>query len=381
MANRIQLRRDSYDNWNRINPVLADGEPGLDYDSNKIKIGDGETQWSSLPYATEVIGPTLATVATSGDYTSLTNRPDNPVDFLGDRQVSNHLQFLRYDKFTDLVEFSTDFKVVTSNVVVWPGGTIHQDKVGDVAFARDAVYYCYQEPNAYTVTYSGSTNWVPAGWIKLDTKGPGAPPQVGDKLTDGVYTSTIQSIESGWGVWYADVYMMLINISPAISSWKNGSGSLTVYTGSEPHTVNWAKIGSEVATAPAHNTSNGVAGQTAYDDNYIYRCVQSNLSDIIAGVYATPASVSGNNQSQGTGYVNVLDINMVAAPQIGWTVSDGSNQRTITGVLRQNSAWGYIYTLTLNNTIDWSAPTSLTILSQLAQSGVWKRTALNADTW
>jgi hypothetical protein len=52
MANKIQLRRDTATNWSRINPVLADGEPGLDITNNKIKLGDGTTPWNGLLYLT-----------------------------------------------------------------------------------------------------------------------------------------------------------------------------------------------------------------------------------------------------------------------------------------------------------------------------------------
>jgi Major tropism determinant N-terminal domain len=270
MANRIQIRRDSQQNWEISNPVLSDGELGLNYDNNKIKVGNGEDVWISLPYATGI--PTLS-------YNDLNDKPFIPdtLQSLISYQASNNRQFLRFNSGTSAIEFSSDFRVVPSSGVVYPGGTIGIDKVGDVAFSQGTTYYCYQEPNAYTVTYSGSTNWVPAGWIKLDTKGPGAPPQVGDKLTDGVYTSTIQSIEAPWGVQYSNVSFMLINISPAISSWKNGSGSLTVYTGSSPNLNCWARIGSEIVAAPATNTSVGIVGQMAFDENYIYRCVQSNV--------------------------------------------------------------------------------------------------------
>jgi hypothetical protein len=48
MANRIQIRRDSEANWESINPVLADGEPGLNYDNNQVKYGDGESDWMTL---------------------------------------------------------------------------------------------------------------------------------------------------------------------------------------------------------------------------------------------------------------------------------------------------------------------------------------------
>lgn len=50
MANRIQLRRDTAANWTAVNPVLTQGEIGLELNTGKIKIGTGTTAWSSLPY-------------------------------------------------------------------------------------------------------------------------------------------------------------------------------------------------------------------------------------------------------------------------------------------------------------------------------------------
>lgn len=56
MANKIQLRRDTAANWSRANPILDDGEPGLDTTNNKIKYGDGVTRWNSLAYASAAAG-------------------------------------------------------------------------------------------------------------------------------------------------------------------------------------------------------------------------------------------------------------------------------------------------------------------------------------
>lgn len=50
MAIQIQIRRDSAADWTSENPILADGEMGLESDTNKIKFGDGSTAWSSLSY-------------------------------------------------------------------------------------------------------------------------------------------------------------------------------------------------------------------------------------------------------------------------------------------------------------------------------------------
>lgn len=50
MANQIQIRRDTAANWTSINPILAEGELGLEKETGKIKIGDGLNSWRSLGY-------------------------------------------------------------------------------------------------------------------------------------------------------------------------------------------------------------------------------------------------------------------------------------------------------------------------------------------
>ena len=53
MAKRIQLRRDTTANWDRVNPVLAQGEIGVDLTAKNIKVGDGINVWSQLNYVVE----------------------------------------------------------------------------------------------------------------------------------------------------------------------------------------------------------------------------------------------------------------------------------------------------------------------------------------
>ena len=48
---RIVTRNDSSTNWETTNPVLLKGEMGVATDLNKIKIGDGITEWNKLPYS------------------------------------------------------------------------------------------------------------------------------------------------------------------------------------------------------------------------------------------------------------------------------------------------------------------------------------------
>lgn len=66
---RLQVRRDTAAAWTAENPVLADGEPGMERDTGKVKYGDGITPWASRPYASA--GP-------QGPPGTLTPDPDYP---------------------------------------------------------------------------------------------------------------------------------------------------------------------------------------------------------------------------------------------------------------------------------------------------------------
>ena len=50
MSVRIQFRRGTAAEWTAANPVLAEGELGIELDTDFIKIGDGTTAWNSLSY-------------------------------------------------------------------------------------------------------------------------------------------------------------------------------------------------------------------------------------------------------------------------------------------------------------------------------------------
>ncbi len=130
MADKIQIRRDTAANWATQNPVLSQGELGAETDTSKIKMGDASSTWNQLGYlidtgsyatstqlqtavsdlvdsapgaldtlnelaaalgddanfsttvtnaiATKATTSTLSAVATSGDYTDLSNRPTIP---------------------------------------------------------------------------------------------------------------------------------------------------------------------------------------------------------------------------------------------------------------------------------------------------------------
>lgn len=118
---RFQHRRATAARWAEVNPILREGELGIELDTRRMKFGDGVTRWNSLEYcskeilpasATELGGikaegktngysvevridpnthklyvpdypqiPKLGAVATSNDYNDLNNKPDIPAQY------------------------------------------------------------------------------------------------------------------------------------------------------------------------------------------------------------------------------------------------------------------------------------------------------------
>ena len=82
MTTRIKFRRDTAANWTAENPVLALGEPGFEQDTNKLKIGDGETAWSLLDYASGgsdslTSDHAISITVGNSEYFAIVNRANN----------------------------------------------------------------------------------------------------------------------------------------------------------------------------------------------------------------------------------------------------------------------------------------------------------------
>lgn len=86
---RIQLRRDTAANWESVNPVLAEGEIGIDLTNNKFKIGNGVDTYTSLPYA-------------SGDAETLTAQSPLEIEDNYSAQVTTS-DNMTYDTSTGLI--------------------------------------------------------------------------------------------------------------------------------------------------------------------------------------------------------------------------------------------------------------------------------------
>ena len=115
MAIRIQLRKDHPSVWDSADPVLAAGEFGFAWDSadsasfGRLKIGDGSTSWTNLPYFYSA-GDSAGNYASAGGAAAA---------WYGDRGVFSGGYSLSNDNTMDYVDITsasnaTDFGDLTT---------------------------------------------------------------------------------------------------------------------------------------------------------------------------------------------------------------------------------------------------------------------------
>lgn len=80
---RFKFRRDIKAVWELKNPILLDGEPGVENDTGRSKIGDGVHRWTELDYffpSEDVQAMIDAAIANGnpGDPTSLAAHINSP---------------------------------------------------------------------------------------------------------------------------------------------------------------------------------------------------------------------------------------------------------------------------------------------------------------
>lgn len=71
----FKLRRGQSTEWSNVNPLLADGEPGFELDTFKLKIGNGSDKWNDLPYVASPNGEVV--VDESVIFTVSSELPEN----------------------------------------------------------------------------------------------------------------------------------------------------------------------------------------------------------------------------------------------------------------------------------------------------------------
>jgi hypothetical protein len=202
MASKIRFRRDTEENWNLINPVLQQGEPGYNLTNQKLKIGDGSLSWDELSY--------LETSASSVDWEDVTNKPEL---FSGDYQDLTNQPTIP----TDISDLTDDTSLLNGlpegtrfvNPPTSSSGTTG-DQTGDISFSSSYIYYCTANyvqtqieltsiassgSTAGVIVFYGPDNVPPTDMSELSVIGPG----------NYIGVVTGPSIDQGGSMWHVPV--------------------------------------------------------------------------------------------------------------------------------------------------------------------------------
>ena len=283
MVTKLKIRRDNSTVWNLINPVLEQGEPAVELDTGRMKIGDGISTYVELPYtsstgaggtSTIAWGDITGTIASNGALaTALSNK-----EAKANKGIANGYAPLNED-------------------AVIPG--IHiPDRI----------------PKGVIVMWSGTLATIPAGWALCD--GTNGTPDLQNKFIRGATTATLPGTEGG-----ADTVTLATTNLP--------SHAHTTTTGSTG-----LNLSATASIAAAANDSTGLAGKyvpafaaanhlmsiklgnlqtSTHGDSFLYTLsgttyVMSLLGSGGTHTHTGTVSISGDGTTATTGSGQAIDI-------------------------------------------------------------------------
>jgi len=172
MASIIQIRRDTATNWTSANPILAQGELGLETDTLKVKAGDGSTAWNSASYLIDTGGYAAYSDATA-NFTGNLQKSGSPVvtaAYTGDVDVTGELIVDSYNETYAAVTSSSNATTVnceagnafshtlTENTTF----TFSNPPASGTAFSFSLEIIQDGSASGFTVTWPGAVDWPAA---------------------------------------------------------------------------------------------------------------------------------------------------------------------------------------------------------------------------
>ena len=103
----LQLKRGKKETWEKLNPILAYGEPGFVKETGELKIGDGVTAWNNLQNINAE--PLIVTANT-------TNPDDGPIVDIDGATIFEHIKTGRQVLLKFLDFFLSPVSVMTEQL-------------------------------------------------------------------------------------------------------------------------------------------------------------------------------------------------------------------------------------------------------------------------
>jgi hypothetical protein len=376
MAVQLQFRRGTASEWTNANPILAEGELGLELDSNKFKLGNGNTRWNSLLYtstfnitkdtSSDIAYPTYVTglgVISAGISTQgLVYKPSLGNIGIGTTNPTSKLWVDGSGYFSGIVtakEFSGDgskltgvtgFKIKSSETDSTKPQFItfvSTSSTTDVGISTNNLVFIPSSGNLGI----GTTNPTSKLWVDGDVLVTGISTLGTIKISSGIVTAS-----NGIATFYGD----FVGTATSTTNIPNLSGDIT----SNNKVTTLATVNSNVGTFGSDTsipsiTVNGKGLVTSVTTNSI-TVGDGQLSLGVSGTGLSGSATFTANQGTDTTFTitsNATNLN-TASTIVSRDASGNFNAGTITATQFSTGASGVGININ-NNTI--SGPTNLTI--------------------
>ncbi len=162
---RIQIRRGESTDWESIDPVLADGEMGIEIDTNKVKVGNNGANWTDLPYL-NVVPTDLDN--TLGDYVLVSDvgNAGGPakLDVDGNLLIPKSSIILEGSAANDYETTLTVTNPTADRTITFPDATGTVALTSDIAeFSQDAIDTALSVDGGMTKNYNDELNTIQLG--------------------------------------------------------------------------------------------------------------------------------------------------------------------------------------------------------------------------
>lgn len=293
MVTKLKIRRDNSAIWHLINPVLEQGEPAVELDTGKMKIGDGEHPYIALPYTSSTTAgtPTIAwgditgTIASNGALaTALSNK-----EAKANKGIANGYAPLNEDAVIPGIHILKGK----------PNGVPSLDEDGIVLREQlPPITIPDSIPKGVIVMWSGTKETIPTGWGLCDgTKGT---PNLIDRFVFG-------AVNAGTTGGSNNLTLTAANIPSHTHTIGSHTHTFSGTTGSTAH-------GHDIATTssgtPQASGATPLLGVTAAATTDIYRLlfdvIPANSGNHSHSFSGTTAGASGTTGS--AGYGTAIDI-------------------------------------------------------------------------
>ena len=386
MAVTIKLRRGTTSEWSSYNPVLAEGEVGIDLTLDKFKIGDGTTPWNSLGYAAATVAELnlkapLDSPSLTGVPTAPTASADTNTTQIATTQYVVGQGYLKSNQSISVSGDATGSGTTSINLTLANSGVSASTYGSSSQIPILAVDAKGRITSASTASVEGLPNQSGNNGKYLTTNGSSASWDTIDLGTDtqGNYVSQVTSNGSGLSITgsgeSASVVIENTGVT-ALSGTANeievsaSTGSITV---SLPSTINANTTGSAATLTNARTIALGgdLSGSASFDGSAsisITADIQPNsvvLGTDTTGNYVATASAGAGISISGSGSENAaITISNTGvrsltgtANQISVSASSGAITVSLPSTINANTT-GSAATLTTSRTIELSGDVS-----------------------